>query len=61
MLCKAFEEDVLGIFSDTFAIERPDADGDIIPDFLVTDLDSGGRFAGVCVSADVSYAGGRVL
>ena len=49
VLCKAFEEYVLGIFPDTFAIERPDADGDIIPDFLVTDTDSGGRFAVVCV------------
>lgn len=49
MLCKAFEEYVLGIFPETFAIERPDADGDIIPDFLVMDTDSRGRFAVVCV------------
>ena len=49
VLCKAFEEYVLGIFPDVFGIERPDADGDIIPDFLVTDRSSGKKFAVVCV------------
>ncbi|MDE2522884.1 MAG: hypothetical protein O0X93_06960 [Methanocorpusculum sp.] len=49
VLCKEFEEYILGIFPDEFEIERPDADGDIIPDFLVTDSSSGKRFAVVCV------------
>ena len=49
VLCKEFEEYILGIFPDVFAIERPDADGDIVPDFLVTDTSSGKRFAVICV------------
>ncbi|HJK77381.1 hypothetical protein [Methanocorpusculum vombati] len=55
VLCKAFEEYVLGMFPDEFVIERPDADGDIVPDFLVTDTVSGKRFAVVCVFQPVFH------
>ncbi len=49
VLCKGFEEYILGIFPDEFVTERPDADGDIIPDFLVTERSTGKKFAMVCV------------
>lgn len=58
VLCKEFEEYVFKIFPEEFVIERPDADVDIIPDFLITDTSSGKKLPwSVCFSRCSKHRG----